>query len=215
MKEVFSPDPSLHQNLDDAKEKSTLYIPPIPTILYLYVILRTIELLDYVKEYQRTTYVLLLFFVLLNVLLPMSYYRALPPLSISPVNSHTPVLVHQQYPFTCPKAMTNQAFKANDPKQPSLTSKKTLPLEPARPYSSPGVGSPDDDVECPKIRARSSSPTLISRESNQFAERTSSSASKDSAASWQGESPCGVCLCQPDPKVPRPRNGTSIFSYAL
>lgn len=25
---------------------------------------------------------------------------------------------------------------------------------------------------------------------------------------WQGESPRSICLCQPDPKVPRPRNGT-------
>ena len=24
---------------------------------------------------------------------------------------------------------------------------------------------------------------------------------------WQGESPSQLCLCQPDPKVPRPRNG--------
>lgn len=24
---------------------------------------------------------------------------------------------------------------------------------------------------------------------------------------WQGESPSQICLCQPDPKVPRPRNG--------
>ena len=27
---------------------------------------------------------------------------------------------------------------------------------------------------------------------------------------WQGESPSSICLCQPDPKVPRPRNGSYI-----
>lgn len=34
------------------------------------------------------------------------------------------------------------------------------------------------------------------------------SESKESPALLQGESPTSeVCLCQPDPKVPRPRNG--------
>lgn len=60
-----------------------------------------------------------------------------------------------------------------------------------------------EDEEEPPKRARSSSPTLISRENSQMP-----SDSKESPASLQGESPTSeVCLCQPDPKVPRPRNG--------
>lgn len=60
-----------------------------------------------------------------------------------------------------------------------------------------------EDEEEPPKRARSSSPTLISRENSQMP-----SDSKESPASLQEESPTSeVCLCQPDPKVPRPRNG--------
>ena len=29
---------------------------------------------------------------------------------------------------------------------------------------------------------------------------------------WQGDTPSQICLCQPDPKVPRPRNGKLCFS---
>ena len=33
---------------------------------------------------------------------------------------------------------------------------------------------------------------------------------KPSVVSWSGELPSQVCLCQPDPKVPRPRNGKLV-----
>lgn len=133
----------------------------------------------------------------------MSYHRVLPPLPAAPLNDHNPYTAIYYFPFLRRTAMTNQATdqasKSNTTKHSShISENPSLKRE----TTSPSTDSMEDEEESPK-RARSSSPTLISREISQMP-----SDSKESPASLQGESPTSeICLCQPDPKVPRPRNG--------
>lgn len=133
----------------------------------------------------------------------MSYHRVLPPLPVAPLNDHSPYTAIQYFPFLRRTAMTNQATnqasKSNTTKHRSQISENPgLKRE----TTSPSTDSMEDEEEPPK-RVRSSSPTLISRENSRMP-----SDSKESPASLQGESPTSeICLCQPDPKVPRPRNG--------
>lgn len=136
----------------------------------------------------------------------MSYHRVLPPLPVAPLNDHNPYTAILYFPFLRRTAMTNQASKSNTTKDSSQISENpSLKRE----TTSPSTDSMEDEEESPK-RARSSSPTLISREHSQMP-----SDSKESPASLQGESPTNeICLCQPDPKVPRPRNGM-LFSKLL
>lgn len=135
----------------------------------------------------------------------MSYHRVLPPLPVAPLNDQNPDIAIQYFPFLRRTAMTNQATnqaaKSNTTKQSSQISEMAGVK---RETTSPSTDSMEDEEGPPK-RARSSSPTLISRE-NSHSQMPSDS--KESPGSLQGESPTSeVCLCQPDPKVPRPRNG--------
>lgn len=133
----------------------------------------------------------------------MSYHRVLPPLPVAPLHDHNPYTAIQYFPFLHRTAMTNQATsqasKSNTTKHSSqILENPGLKRE----TTSPSTDSMEDEEESPK-RARSTSPKLISRENSQMP-----SDSKESPASLHGESPTsGICLCQPDPKVPRPRNG--------
>lgn len=52
---------------------------------------------------------------------------------------------------------------------------------------------------------RDSTPEHENQDSVSARRRTTAPSSIDT---WQGETPSQICLCQPDPKVPRPRNGT-------
>ncbi|MCJ1345709.1 hypothetical protein MMC31_003918, partial [Peltigera leucophlebia] len=104
---------------------------------------------------------------------------------------------------------TIQASKSNTTKANSPIS-ENLGLK--RETVSPSTDSLEDE-ESPR-RARSSSPTFISRENSQQLQKRPSmpSESKESPALLQGESPTSeVCLCQPDPKVPRPRNAFILY----
>lgn len=180
----------------------------------LYAAPRTIEYPSHIKEHQRILSVPFLFVV--NVLLSMSYHRVLPPLPVAPLNGHNPEVASQYFPFLRPSVMTDQATiqasKSNTTKQSSLIS-ENLGLK--RETTSPSTESLEDEEESPK-RARSSSPTFISRENSQQVRRRPSmpSESKGGPALLQGESPTSeVCLCQPDPKVPRPRNGMLSLDF--
>lgn len=155
------------------------------------------------------------FLFVVNVLLSMSYHRVLPPLPIVPLNGHNPDLASHYFPFLRPSVMTDQATiqasKSNTTKANSPIS-ENLGLK--RETVSPSTDSLEDE-ESPR-RARSSSPTFISRENSQQLQKRPSmpSESKESPALLQGESPTSeVCLCQPDPKVPRPRNGMLSLNF--
>ena len=82
-------------------------------------------------------------------------------------------------------------------KSPGSSQHSSSPLAERR-QGSPSINSLDEFEDSPEPRDRSSS-QLSNREVRRLP-----SISK----SWQAESPSDICLCQPDPKVPRPRNGT-------
>jgi len=80
---------------------------------------------------------------------------------------------------------------------------------------SPAAGSADDHVShglpepipvgSPKDRARASS------QASSGGRRRLPSITR----TFQLESPSDICLCQPDPKVPRPRNGTPLHLFII
>lgn len=128
----------------------------------------------------------------------MSYHRVLPPppaLAIQDPSSWNvepdSLLRH--------KIMTTETAKNSISKTKSLTpSQKALLPEGEKAVYSPGLESLEDYIDTPQVRARSSS--QISNESHQRETRLPS-------VSLQDETPDQICLCQPDPKIPRPRNG--------
>ena len=68
------------------------------------------------------------------------------------------------------------------------------------PSSSPGEDEPAED-ESPKH------PLLSVQESDTGKQIKTPRLSVSKDSDWKAESPSSFCLCQPEPKVPRPRNG--------
>jgi len=84
-----------------------------------------------------------------------------------------------------------------------LAPKSSLPAD----EQNLAIAAEDDLVyRSPPFRGRSLSqtPHAGTRSSKTFEK----SPEDEALSSWQGDSPSSICLCQPDPKVPRPRNGT-------
>ena len=64
-------------------------------------------------------------------------------------------------------------------------------------------------IEAPKSTSLLTTKSISQRERSSLSERSSSSSPvKTSNAPTPRESATQFCLCQPDPKIPRPRNGT-------
>ena len=145
--------------------------------------------------------------VLINVLscspLPMSYHRVLPvPEALvhpNPARSQeigVDSLVQH-------RIMTNErrVSSSRRSKSPASSQRSSSPVADKH-QDTPSVNSVEDpDYEdSPEPRDRSSS-----QQSNREVRRLPSI-----SKAWQAESPSDICLCQPDPKVPRPRNGMQI-----
>ena len=88
----------------------------------------------------------------------------------------------------------------------SSTSEKSSSPVPEKDPASSSEESAQGPIDSPSIQTQSPSPTNSDR-GDQRLEIPSSGISNTSLFSWQGESPSQICLCQPDPKIPRPRNG--------
>lgn len=130
----------------------------------------------------------------------MSYYRVLPaPPSLA--NQDSSSWSSEPDSLLRHKIMTTETSNNLNSKTKSLTPSQK-PSSPAgdKAGSSPGLESLEDYIDSPQARTRSSS--QISNESYRLEGRLPS-------VSWHGESPSQICLCQPDPKIPRPRNGMS------
>lgn len=70
----------------------------------------------------------------------------------------------------------------------------------------------EDYEESPKI-LRANESAHISNGVQDTASQNLPPIRKPSTVSWSGELPSQVCLCQPDPKVPRPRNGKRLIVF--
>ena len=129
----------------------------------------------------------------------MSYHRVLPPPSPATQKISSwgveadSLLRHKIMP-------TEDASDLNNKKKSLTPSQKPSSPEGDNSISSPGIESLEDYVVSPTARARSSSP--ISSESHRRG-------SNLTPIPWQGEPSSLICLCQPEPKIPRPRNGKS------
>lgn len=133
----------------------------------------------------------------------MSYHRVLPP--PSPATQDISSWGVEADSLLRHKIMPTEAAKDLNKKKKSLTpSQKPSSPEGDKAINSPGRESLEDYNDSPPARARSSS--QISSEGHR-------QGSNSISIPWQGESSSLICLCQPEPKIPRPRNGTSIFPF--
>ena len=143
----------------------------------------------------------------------MSYHRVLPlpePLhpDLARRQSQADALLQQT-------TMANeQSSAANRARSPVSSPRSSSPVADRFP-GSPAAGSVDDHVShglpepipvgSPKDRARASS------QASSGGRRRLPSITR----TFQLESPSDICLCQPDPKVPRPRNGTPLHLFII
>lgn len=162
-------------------------------------------------EHQRTRNV---HCATINVLLssPMSYHRVLPPPPALANQNRAGSWIIEPEALLQPRKMTNQKTYggANKNRSPTSSEKSSSP---AAERVSPSIESLEKFEDPPKARKRSSS--QASDGENFQLQRRLPSISKASTVSLQGESPSQICLCQPDPKVPRPRNGTQSKFYPV
>ena len=158
-------------------------------------------------EHQRT---ISLYCATVDVLSssPMSYHRVLPPPPALANRNRARSWVLEPEALLQPRTMTIEKTDddGGEGKSPALSEKCSSP---AAERVSPSVESLEDYEDPPRARTRSSS--QASNAENLQLRRRLPSISKASPMSWQGESPSQICLCQPDPKVPRPRNGTQVI----
>ncbi|MCJ1428682.1 hypothetical protein MMC29_006593, partial [Sticta canariensis] len=137
----------------------------------------------------------------------MSYHRVLPPL---PAHSVAPDGLVELDTLLRHKIMTTQTSTVIADRTKSLTSEKSSSSVTEKDPASSGEESVEGPINSPSIETQSPSPTTSNR-GDQRLEIPSSAISKTSPFSWQGESPSQICLCQPDPKIPRPRNAFILY----
>ena len=117
------------------------------------------------------------------------------------------------------KSQNLDAVSANHLDQPRAsrrTSSTTSSLRShQRPPSSPSGGSktPLTPEESPPFRATRKRTAGVVEEEDKDIELTDADATPVHTRASSGDSVVQVCICQPDPKIPRPRNGTSISIF--
>lgn len=135
---------------------------------------------------------------------PMSYHRVLP--LPSPIFKQGLSVLRNQEPLLGHMIMEAQGSALSAVKINNLSSNDSLPIVPIHTSDPQKLEElPENDDSSPQIRAQSAAPTTITIiERSQREGRYSPSRNpKSGAVAWRSE----ICLCQPDPKVPRPRNG--------
>ncbi len=141
----------------------------------------------------------------------MSFHRVLPLLPALSDQALRDQWAIQPDTLISSKIMPDETNKAaaneNKSPNPAPRSFSSPPEEGAQ--RSPGDESLED-YESPKHRTHSLS--QVAGTGNRLSRADQSSVPKKSVVeNWQDDSPSSICLCQPDPKVPRPRNGTSTI----
>lgn len=136
----------------------------------------------------------------------MSYHRVLPPLPPSICKQGLSVAQDQE--SLLDKIMATQALKPSTEKTSIRSSEDTLSPLPG--YISPSQRLeevPEVDVDFPKVRTCSLPQAIMNcgERDQREGKPLSSNNSKSGSVLWRSE----ICLCQPDPKIPRPRNGKS------
>ncbi|KAL8705826.1 MAG: hypothetical protein Q9201_001049 [Fulgogasparrea decipioides] len=143
----------------------------------------------------------------------MSYHRILPPPPALTNQDRTGGWVPRRDSLLQNKIMAENSFKtiANKTRDKSLTSVQSNPSPTDnRDTSQPSDALVEEDIISSKARTRSSA-TLSNESSNPSDQPTTTRDSiTEENTAWN--TPSSICLCQPDPKVPRPRNGMHCHS---
>lgn len=137
----------------------------------------------------------------LSINKPMSYHRVLP--LPTPIFQQGLSVFQDQEPLLGHLIREVQASKPSAVKINNLSSNDSLPMHISDPHQPEGL--PENDERSPQIRARSAARTTLTLFERTQREGRSSPCrnTKLGAVAWRSE----ICLCQPDPKIPRPRNG--------
>lgn len=134
----------------------------------------------------------------------MSYHRVLP--LPTPVFHHGLSVLRDQEPLLGHMMMESQASKPSAVKVNNLSPNDSLPTMPVEISDQQQFEElQENDDRSPRFRARSAARTTLTLfDRTQYEGRSSPSRNpKSGAVAWHSE----ICLCQPDPKIPRPRNG--------
>ncbi|KAL9592730.1 MAG: hypothetical protein Q9179_006429, partial [Wetmoreana sp. 5 TL-2023] len=142
----------------------------------------------------------------------MSYHRILPPPPALTNQDRTGGWVPRRDSLLQNKIMAENSFKtiANKTRDKSLTSVQSNPSPTDnRDTSQPSDALVEEDIISSKARTRSSA-TLSNESSNPSDQPTTTRDSiTEENTAWN--TPSSICLCQPDPKVPRPRNAFILY----
>lgn len=144
----------------------------------------------------------------------MFYHRVLPPPPTVPAHCLAAAQVTRRDTLTVHRTMTaEEPRNAADKDRIATSSNKTSPS-----LSPHGDNSPQSpELEISEVSTKVASPVHSTRKrsSSHLAERdtsTEQSLPPISTAIPRSEDPLSqVCLCQRDPKVPRPRNGMPFY----
>ena len=141
----------------------------------------------------------------------MSFHRVLPLLPALSDQALRDRWAIQPDTLVSSKIMPDETLKAaaSENKSPTTAPRSFSSPPEELVQRSPGEESLED-YESPKHRTHSLS--QAARIGNRPSRGDQSSVPRKSVVEkWQEDSPSSICLCQPDPKVPRPRNGTRMI----
>ena len=111
-----------------------------------------------------------------------------------------------------PNNSNTEEATSRDNELPKSASQGLLPLEHQGP--SP-TGDELENYESHNYPGSSLSQTTDAHARSRPPKTIEKTSSDEALDRWQGESPSSICLCQPDPKVPRPRNGTYVLACSM
>ena len=139
---------------------------------------------------------------------PMSFHRVLPLL---------PSLSNEALRYrwaTKPDPLLSSKIMPNDSNTEEATPRDNELPKAVSPPEHQGPSPAAEEVEnyqSPQYPGSSLSQTSDAHARSRPPKTIEKTSSDEALDRWQGESPSSICLCQPDPKVPRPRNGTCVY----
>lgn len=141
----------------------------------------------------------------------MSFHRVLPLLPALSDQALRDRWAIQPDTLISSKIMPDETTKAaaSEHKSPN-PAPRSLSSPPEEGVQKSPAEDPLEDYESPKHRTHSLSQAARTGTRPSRADQ-SSVPRKSVVEKWQEDSPSSICLCQPDPKVPRPRNGTYMI----
>lgn len=132
----------------------------------------------------------------------MSYHRVLPrPSALSNEDLATRWAAGADS-LKSARIMTNERSNSAYLKNGQIPASSTADSDPQKSFITTPEPENQDAISSPEHRE--SVPEQDNRDPAPARVRKSAPSNIDT---WQGETPSQICLCQPDPKVPRPRNG--------